>query len=94
MKNPNAAYYRLGLFVLVGIFLAVVLTVVFSSGKLFNKTYVVETYVEGSVTGLDVGASVRYRGVRVGKVKSIQLSSALYEVKLAQIYRSQGENLG
>ena len=53
MKNPNAAYYRLGLFVLVGIFLAVVLTVVFSSGKLFNKTYVVETYVEGSVTGLD-----------------------------------------
>jgi ABC-type transporter Mla subunit MlaD len=87
MKNPNAAYYRLGIFVLVGIFLAIVLTVVFSSGKLFNKTYVVETYVEGSVTGLDVGASVRYRGVRVGKVKSIQLSSALYEVKLAQLSR-------
>lgn len=87
MKNPNASYYRLGLFVLIGILMAIVLTVVFSSGKLFNKTYIVETYLEGSVTGLDVGASVRYRGVRVGKVTSIQLSSSLYENKLSQLDR-------
>ncbi len=87
MKNPNASYYRLGLFVLLGILMTIVLTVVFSSGKLFNKTYTVETYLEGSVTGLDVGASVRYRGVRVGKITSIQLSSALYENKLAQFDR-------
>lgn len=87
MKNPNANYYRLGLFVLLGILITIVITVVFSSGKLFNKTYTVETYLEGSVTGLDVGASVRYRGVRVGKVTSIQLSSALYENKLAQLDR-------
>jgi len=87
MKNPNASYYRLGLFVLIGILMVIVLTVVFSSGKLFNKTYIVETYLEGSVTGLDVGASVRYRGVRVGKVTSIQLSSSLYENKLSQLDR-------
>jgi hypothetical protein len=65
----------------------ITLTVIFSAGKLFNQTFIVETYLEGTVTGLDVGASVRYHGVRVGKVTSIQLSSVLYESKLPQLER-------
>lgn len=87
MKNPNATYFRLGLFVLIGLIIAIAMTVIFSSGKLFKKTYIVETYLVGSVTGLDVGAAVRYRGVRVGKITSIQLSSALYEYKKNQLDR-------
>lgn len=79
MKNPNDHYFRLGVFVLAGIGLAIALTIIFGSGRFFKKTMTVETYLQGSVTGLDVGASARYRGVRVGKVSQIFLSNEVYE---------------
>jgi ABC-type transporter Mla subunit MlaD len=78
-NNSNPNYFRLGLFVLaaIGALLAVIL--IFGSGQLFKKSYVVETYVKQSVTGLDAGAAVRFRGVKIGQVTSINLSGDVYE---------------
>jgi len=78
-NNSNPNYFRLGLFVLaaIGVLLAVIL--IFGSGQLFKKSYMVETYVKQSVTGLDAGAAVRFRGVKIGQVTSINLSGDVYE---------------
>ncbi|HQR83300.1 MlaD family protein [Polynucleobacter sp. es-EL-1] len=78
-NNTNPNYFRLGIFVLaaIGVLLAVVL--IFGSGKFFKKSFYVETYIKQSVTGLDTGAAVRFRGVKVGQVSFIGLTGDTYE---------------
>lgn len=78
-NNTNPNYFRLGIFVLaaIGVLLAVIL--IFGSGKFFKKSFHVETYIKQSVTGLDTGAAVRFRGVKVGQVSFIGLTGDTYE---------------
>jgi ABC-type transporter Mla subunit MlaD len=79
MSNSNPNYFRLGLFVLAAIGALIALILVFGSGQIFQKTFEVETYIKQSVTGLDKGASVRFRGVKVGQVISVGLTGDVYE---------------
>jgi ABC-type transporter Mla subunit MlaD len=79
MSNSNPNYFRLGLFVLAAIGALIALILVFGSGQIFQKTFEVETYIKQSVTGLDNGASVRFRGVKVGQVISVGLTGEIYE---------------
>jgi len=67
-NNSNPNYFRLGLFVLAAIGVLVAVVLIFGSGQLFKKSFVIETYIKQSVTGLDTGASVRFRGVKIGQV--------------------------
>ncbi|EPW6415081.1 MlaD family protein [Vibrio parahaemolyticus] len=46
---------------------------------MFEPKIIVETYFDESVSGLEVGAPVRFRGITAGEVVSIELSDALYE---------------
>jgi ABC-type transporter Mla subunit MlaD len=76
--RSSALYLRVGLLVLVGLLLATGF-VVFLLGKRSGGPMVtLETYSRESVQGLDVGASVRYRGVPIGRVLEIGLASAEY----------------
>jgi len=79
MSQSNPNYFRLGLFVFAGFAAILALILIFGTGQLFKKTIMVETYIEQSITGLDVGAPVRFRGVKVGQVTFIGLSGSLYE---------------
>lgn len=79
-SNPN--YFRLGAFVLAAIGILIAVILIFGSGQLFKKSFMVETYVNQSITGLDTGAAVRFRGVKIGQVTYIGLSGALYEDKV------------
>jgi ABC-type transporter Mla subunit MlaD len=79
MSNSNPNYFRLGLFVMAAIAVLIALILVFGSGQIFQKTFEVETYIKQSVTGLDNGASVRFRGVKVGQVISVGLTGEVYE---------------
>ncbi len=79
MSQSNPNYFRLGLFVFAGFAAILALILVFGTGQLFKKTTMAETYIEQSITGLDVGAPVRFRGVKVGQVTFIGLSGSLYE---------------
>ena len=46
-----------------------------SSGKYYRKSYdTYETYMTESVSGLNLNAPVRYRGVDVGRVRKIALA--------------------
>ncbi len=78
-NNSNPNYFRLGIFVLVAIGALVAAILIFGSGQIFKKSFYVETYIKQSVTGLDAGAAVRFRGVKIGQVSFIGLTGDVYE---------------
>ncbi len=88
-NNTNPNYFRLGVFVLAAIGVLVAVILIFGSGQLFKKSFVIETYIKQSVTGLDTGAAVRFRGVKIGQVTLIGLSGDIYEKNLPFIERRQ-----
>lgn len=89
MSHSNPNYFRLGLFVLAAVGALIALILIFGSGQLFQKTFEVETYIKQSVTGLDNGASVRFRGVKVGQVISVGLTGDIYERDVPLIKRKE-----
>ena len=78
-NNSNPNYFRLGVFVLAAIGVLIAVILIFGSGQLFKKSFMIETYIKQSVTGLDTGAAVRFRGVKIGQVTEIGLSGDIYE---------------
>lgn len=63
-----------GIFVLGGLALATALVTMLGGGRFFSRKVPFVTYFSGSVTGLRVGAPVRFRGIVVGEVTGIYLS--------------------
>jgi paraquat-inducible protein B len=62
-----------GAFVLGGLALVVAGIVFFGGSRLFEHTTRAVIFFEGSIAGLDIGAPVTFRGVRVGSVQSMAL---------------------
>lgn len=88
-SRQTAQYYRLGLFVLIGAAALVAVVLIFGARNLFTKTITAETYIKESVQGLDVGAPVRFRGVRIGQISYIGLTGSIYEEKVPPAQRKQ-----
>lgn len=65
--NPTA----LGLFIVIGVALAVGGVLLFSSGRFLRHEVRQIAYFDGSVDGLNVGAPVKYRGVPIGRVERV-----------------------
>ncbi len=74
----DSKYFRLGLFVLVGLLLMAGLTVAFGLGRLFTETVPAESYFNESVEGLERGSAVKYRGVDIGSVSEIDFLAEAY----------------
>ncbi|HYF07985.1 MAG TPA: MlaD family protein [Acetobacteraceae bacterium] len=81
MRRMGRLYFGVGLLILVGLGLAVGFVLFLTSGRLTGDSLVFETYSQESVTGLDIGAPVRFRGVAIGRVTEIALASSLYTVQ-------------
>jgi len=77
--RPRTNYFLIGTFVLVGTALFVGAILVLSSGFFGRDALIVETYTTDSVQGLQPGALVRFRGVKIGEVTEITLVTALYD---------------
>ena len=77
----SANYFKLGIFVIIGTCIFAVLVVIFGAGKIFQKRVMIETYFEESVQGLDVGSSIKFRGVHIGKVESIKMAANKYKAE-------------
>lgn len=88
-NNSNPNYFRLGVFVLAAIGVLIAVILIFGSGQFFKKSFIVETYLKQSVTGLDTGASVRFRGVKIGQVTQIALTGDIYETEMPFDQRRQ-----
>ncbi|WP_274001477.1 MlaD family protein [Vibrio parahaemolyticus] len=77
--DDSKSSYKLGLFVVSALVSLFVVLFILGGRSLFEPKIIVETYFDKSVSGLEVGAPVRFRGITAGEVVSIELSDALYE---------------
>jgi paraquat-inducible protein B len=73
--SRKASPAMIGAFVLAGVALLVIGVLVFGGRELFQEKQRFVTYFEGSVQGLRVGSNVLFRGVRVGYVTGIQVTT-------------------
>lgn len=71
--SQKASPTVIGIFTLVGILIAGAAIVLFGAGRLLKSTHEVLLYFDKSVYGLQVGSDVRFGGVRIGSVKSINV---------------------
>ena len=78
MKTKTTAF-KVGIFVLVGIILITAGIVFLGVGGWKKKYIFIETYIDESVQGLEVGAPVKYRGVEIGIVHRIDFVDRKYE---------------
>ena len=79
--NPIAV----GMFVVCGALLATVAIMVFGATSFFSKTETVVCYFHDSVHGLDIGAPVKYKGVRIGKVEEIGIQVKSTDMRKTRI---------
>ncbi len=77
--DDSKSSYKLGLFVVSALVSLFVVLFILGGRSLFEPKIIVETYFDESVSGLEVGAPVRFRGITAGEVVSIELSDAFYE---------------
>ena len=78
MSENKASYAKIGFFVLLGGIL-ILLAVAVAGTRVFKRqTVLAETYFSESVSGLDIGSTVKYRGVPVGEVQKIGFVYPIY----------------
>ena len=78
MSNKSN-YFKLGLFVIGAAALAIGAILTMGIGSMFEDHPVFETYLDQSVHGVDLGTAVKFRGVPIGNVKSIDFTRTHYE---------------
>jgi ABC-type transporter Mla subunit MlaD len=72
-------YFAVGIFVLTACALGLVGIIAISSDALKSPKYFIETYVDESVQGIDIGTPFKFRGVKVGNVSEIRMVSEDYD---------------
>ncbi len=78
--NAEQKYFKLGIFVLGSVAIGVAAIVVLGAGTLLQKTFLVETYVDESIQGLDIGAPVKFRGVRIGELQKVDFVAQTFGI--------------
>jgi len=78
--SAQANFFKLGLFVIGATVVLVLLLLILGSGRWFQSKVAIETYLNESAQGLDVGSKVKYRGVVVGEVTKIGFTYTKYQL--------------
>jgi ABC-type transporter Mla subunit MlaD len=74
----ESRYFRIGLFLLLGLAVITIMAVVLGLGVFTRGTRPAESYFSYSVEGLNSGSPVMYRGVTIGSVTGIGLVNDTY----------------
>jgi paraquat-inducible protein B len=85
--SARANYFKLGLFIICGVLLGLIGLVVLGAGRLFERTMLLETYFDQSVQGVDIGTQVKFRGVNVGRIRTIDFTRNHYQLDLPRVER-------
>lgn len=73
MKNTDSQKLRLGLFVIIGTLLFIAAVYLLGQRQnMFQKTFTISAYFQ-NVNGLQQGNNVRYAGIDIGTVKTIEM---------------------
>jgi paraquat-inducible protein B len=85
----------IGVFMVTGVALGVAALLLFSSSRLFSRTQDQIVYFDNSLSGLNEGAPVKYRGVTIGSVKRVMIrfNQALNDFSLPVIIELEDELL-
>jgi paraquat-inducible protein B len=78
--SAQANFFKLGLFVIGATVVLVLLLLILGSGRWFQSKTPIETYLNESAQGLEVGSKVKYRGVVVGEVTKIGFTYTKYQL--------------
>lgn len=78
--TQKANFFKLGLFIILAFGLGAAFLIAFGAGKFFKTETLGETYFDESVQGLDIGSEVKYKGVKIGTVKTITTPTKLYNI--------------
>ncbi|NWH04454.1 MlaD family protein [Desulfobacter latus] len=73
-------YFKLGLFVILAFALTAAMLIAFGAGQFLKTETLAETYFNESVQGLNIGSEVKYKGVKIGAVKSITTPTKVYDI--------------
>lgn len=91
--SKKASPTVIGAFTLIGLILGGAALVLFGAGSFFRKTHNVLMYFDKSANGLQVGSDARFGGVRIGRVKSINvLVDQKQNRKIIPVVVELGEN--
>ena len=71
--KTRASPTLIGVFTLVGLAIASAAVILLGADKFFRTTHNIQLYFDKSAQGLQVGSDVRFGGVRVGSVQSIDV---------------------
>jgi ABC-type transporter Mla subunit MlaD len=71
--SQKANYFKIGVFVIIAVVLGAAGLVLLGLRSRLQHKMLFETYIDESVQGLEIGSPVKYRGVRVGEVREIDL---------------------
>ena len=69
--SAQSRYFKIGLFILAGLSLLVGGLLFLGADSMFRPRLYLETYVDGTVQGIDVGSPVKFRGVQIGRVSRV-----------------------
>jgi ABC-type transporter Mla subunit MlaD len=72
--SQKPSYFRIGLFIAVALAILAGGLITFGAGQMFRPRIYIETYVNSSVQGVDVGSPVKFRGVQIGRVSAINFT--------------------
>lgn len=75
--HTKANHFKIGVFVIITAGLLVASIVMFARPRMKNPMHI-ETYMDESVAGLNVGSPIAYRGVDIGRVEEITFVSSRY----------------
>src|SRR6266403_5133876 len=78
--SAQANFFKPGLFVIGATVVLVLLLLILGSGRWFQSKVAIETYLNESAQGLEVGSKVKYRGVVVGEVTKIGFTYTKYQL--------------
>lgn len=76
--STRANYFKIGVFVLAGFFLLAGALIYLGAGNMFRPRIYLETYVDGTVQGIDLGSPVKFRGVQIGRISKVDFCFNIY----------------